>query len=268
MINDYKQITPVEKIGGLYFKRDDLFNIGGMSGAKVRACYILGKMAKDNGYKILTTAGAKSSPQINIVATIGKELGLEVVGHTSDSKLQPDMISAIEKGARVEQHSYGYTTVLMKRTKDFAEQNNAFIIPYGMESEASINSAKKQLMGIDKEVFKEIKRIVIPVGSGINAIGVVLGLDELGLDIPVLGVQVGASPKTMFDRYLNVNNRKRITLIKAKQKYNSRAEYTIVNGVEVDSYYEGKCIPFLEKGDLFWIVGKKEHYVKGKSIEI
>ncbi|KKK60758.1 hypothetical protein LCGC14_3021180, partial [marine sediment metagenome] len=28
-----------------------------------------------------------------------------------------------------------------------------------------------------------------------------------------------------------------------------------IGGIKLDAVYEAKCIPFLEPGDLFWIVG-------------
>lgn len=261
------ELTPIEKHGNLFIKREDYFKIGDMCGAKLRACYILSKQAKELGYKTITTLGAKSSPQINLATTVGNELGLNVVGHTTTAPLEKDMLLAKQKGATIIQHSYGYTSVLIKRTKDYAKENNAFYIPFGMDDIVSINATKEQVKSINP-YKNEIKRIVVPLGSGINLCGIILGLKEMKIDIPVVGVQIGFKPDKILEKYLGKNWQQMFTKVNALQDYNKSAKYTIINGVEVDSTYEGKCIPFLQEGDLFWLVGKKSNYKKGKEMVI
>jgi hypothetical protein len=38
-------------------------------------------------------------------------------------------------------------------------------------------------------------------------------------------------------------------------KYDSPSFFSRVNGVDVDLRYEGKLVPFLRPGDLFWDIG-------------
>lgn len=257
-------LTPIEKHGGIYIKREDYFKIGDMCGSKVRACYLLSKEAIKEGFNTITTLGAKSSPQINIAATVGNELGLHVVGHTTKADLQKDMICAIQKGAEIKQHDYGYTSVLKKRARDYSIENNAYLIPFGMDDIISVEATIKQVKSIIP--YKDnIKRIVIPMGSGINLCGVILGLKKYGINIPVVAIEIGHKPDKILEKYLGKDYSKMFTRYTAKQNYNSSAEFTNVNGVEVDSTYEGKCIPFLENGDLFWIIGKKGNHVFGKQ---
>lgn len=262
-------MTEVQKIGNLYFKRDDLFEFGGMYGAKVRAAKILCEKAKSEGYKTITTLGAKSSPQINIASSVCKELGLHVVGHTTKSELQYDMCKAIEKGAEIIQHDYGYTNVLIKRAKDYALNNNVFYLPFGMDDELSVESTTLEVPSIIP-YLNEINRVVIVAGSGINLAGLIRGFIKYKIDKPIIGVQVGYTGTTkILDKYVGDGVWQRYcTMVIAKQKYNEYSEYTNVNGIDVDSTYEGKCIPFLQKGDLFWLIGKKEHQHNGKSIVI
>lgn len=260
-------ITPVEKIGDLFFKREDLYEFNGMYGSKVRACVSICKQAISNGFNTVTTLGAKGSPQINIASTVGQVLGLRVVGHTTTSPLQPDMLSAINKGAEIIQHPYGYTSVLIKRASDYAINNNAYLIPFGMDKESSVLLAKEQVKSIVP--FKdEIKRIVVPMGSGINLSGIILGLKENDLDIPVVAIKVGHNPEKILKKYLGEDYKELFTEIEALQPYNKSSEYTEINGIEVDSIYEGKCIPFLQSGDLFWIIGKRETQINGKKMVI
>lgn len=262
-------MTEIQKAGNLLFKRDDLFEFGGMYGAKVRAAKVLCEKAKENGYTTITTLGAKSSPQINIMASVCKELGLKAVGHTTTSELQLDMRRAVEKGAEIIQHSYGYTNVLIKRAKEYAVNNNAFYLPFGMDDNIAVETTAAEVSSI-LPYIDDINRVIIVVGSGINLAGLIRGFMKYKINKPILGVQVGFTgvPK-ILDKYIGENIwQKHCELVTAKQKYNDYSEYTKVNGIDVDSTYEGKCVPFLQKGDLYWLIGKKENQHQGKSIEI
>lgn len=262
-------MTKVEKVGNIYFKRDDLFEYGGMYGAKVRMAKILCEQAKNNGYTTVTTLGAKSSPQINILASVCNELGLKAVGHTTTAPLQLDMQRAKEKGATIIQHNYGYTSVLIKRAKDYAIENNAYYLPFGMESNESVEATAREVKSI-LPYINQINRIIIPAGSGINLAGVIKGIIENNVKIKVVGIVVGfKGVEKILNKYVGKDIwREYCELVNAKQEYNDFAEYTTINGIEVDSTYEGKCIPFLQKNDLFWLIGKKEKQHKGKELII
>ena len=266
MINPNK-LTPIEKHGNIYFKREDLFEVGGLTGAKVRACYLLALQAKEQGFETLTSLGAKGSPQINILASVAKVLEMKAVGHTTTAKLQFDMLQAKKKGATIIQHPYGYTSVLIKRAKDYAKENNAFYVPFGMDDITSVNATIEQVKSV-LPIKDKINRIVVPLGSGINICGIILGLQKLGLEIPVIGVEVGHKADKTLCKYLGEDFASFFTKEVATQDYNKNAEFTIVNGIHVDSTYEGKCLPFLQPNDLFWVVGKKGNYVQGKELKI
>lgn len=262
-------MTEVQKVGNLYFKRDDLFEFGGMYGAKVRAAKLLCEKAKEEGYEVVTSLGAKSSPQVNILASVCSELGLKAVGHTTTAELQPDMKKAINKGAEVIQHPYGYTNVLIKRAKEYAVKNNAYYLPFGMDDDLSVESTAEEVPSIIP-YLDSINRIVITAGSGINLAGLIRGLIRHKIYKPIIAVQVGYTGViNILNKYLGLNTwQEYCQLVPAEQKYNDYAEYTKVNGISVDSTYEGKCVPFLQEGDLFWLIGKKENQHEGKSIEI
>lgn len=40
--------------------------------------------------------------------------------------------------------------------------------------------------------------------------------------------------------------------------YHQPAESNVLEDIELDPYYEAKVIPYLQKGDLLWIVGVRE----------
>ena len=77
------ELTPIEEHKGYLVKRDDLFNLSGVSGGKVRQC---SKLVYDNidhireqcNSGILTAAGIPS-PQSCITSAVAKYFGLKCI---------------------------------------------------------------------------------------------------------------------------------------------------------------------------------------------
>jgi 1-aminocyclopropane-1-carboxylate deaminase/D-cysteine desulfhydrase-like pyridoxal-dependent ACC family enzyme len=245
------EITPVEFRNGIYFKRDDLFKIGKSCGGKVRSCWYLAQKTKG-----LVTAGSRSSPQVNIVAEIANRLNIPAIVFTPEGELMPEVKLAVVHGATVYQVEAGYNLVIINRSRIAARKYGYKEIPFGMETIEAINQTRKQL----KHIPNQIKRIVMPVGSGMSLAGVLWGLIDLKINIPVIGIVVGADPKERLDKYAPRNWRKRVQLIKSDSPYHEyykKEEFTYFNDILLDPIYEAKCIPYIQKGDLFWIVGQR-----------
>lgn len=237
--------TPIERHGDLWLKRDDLFTVAGVPGGKVRTCWRLAQGAPG-----LVTAGSRSSPQINIVAHIGRSLGVPVRAHAPSGELSPELIDAQAQGAEIVQHSPGYNSVIVARARADAKEHGWREIPFGMECQEAVEETAAQIADIPAGV----QRIVVPVGSGMSLAGILTGLARAGLDIPVIGVVVGADPEKRLDRYAPDDWRQRAQLIPAGVPYESAVD-AVVGGVRLDPHYEAKCARFLEPGDLLWIVG-------------
>jgi hypothetical protein len=109
---------------------------------------------------------------------------------------------------------------------------------------------------------KEVRRIVIPVGSGMSLAGLLQGLSERGLALPVLGVRVGADPSKRLDRYAP-GWRERVELVQSDLDYRQEAPETRLGALELDPIYEAKCLPFLKDGDLLWVVGIRPSAERG-----
>ena len=243
-------LTPVEKVGNNYIKRDDLYKYANQRGGKVRAALYLIKKA--NG-KCLTTAGNRNSPQINIVSSIGKKLGKDVVAFTSTGELGPEVELAKQKGATIKQVSPGYETVITRRAKDYAEKSGCAYIPFGMDTPDVHHLTANQV----KNIPNDVKRVVIPVGSASSIIGVIKGIMEYKKGVKVLGVVVGANPIKKLDKYVP-NWRSVASLVFPKLKYHEPAKETNFNGIDLDPFYEAKTLPYLKLGDLLWVVGVRE----------
>lgn len=244
-------VTPIEPHGPLWIKRDDLYCIGGVRGGKARACYSLAQGAKG-----LTTAGSRSSPQVNIVAHIAHRLGIPARVHTPEGELSPEVQAALDAGAEVIQHKAGYNNVIIARSREDAAAHGFTDIPFGMECQAAVDLTRSQL-GI---IPGGVRRVVIPVGSGMSLAGLLWGMLDHNLKVPVLGVMVGADPTSRLDSYAPDNWREMVTLIAPGLDYHEAAPIADcqLDGIALDPFYEAKCKPFLQDGDLFWIVGCRQ----------
>jgi len=122
-------LTPVQKVGNVWVKRDDLFEVAGASGGKARSCLALAKTAKEG----LVTAGSRHSPQVVIVARIGAAMGLPVRVHVPAGADTPETAMAEESGAEVIRHRAGYNSVICARAREDAAGRAWRLIPFGME---------------------------------------------------------------------------------------------------------------------------------------
>jgi 1-aminocyclopropane-1-carboxylate deaminase/D-cysteine desulfhydrase-like pyridoxal-dependent ACC family enzyme len=237
-------LTPIEKHGGFLVKRDDLFEVAGVCGGKARTCWYLAQGAEG-----LVTAGSRQSPQVNIVAHIAKELGIPCRVHTPTGALSPELESAVGAGAELVQHRPGYNSVIIKRARDDAAIRGWAEIPFGMQCWEAVYQTARQYRNIPAD----IKRIVITVGSGMSLAGILNGMLEFGDRVPVLGIQVGADPTKRLRTFGPVP--RMVQLKKPDIDYHVAADKTKLGGLQLDPIYEAKCLPYLEPGDLFWVVG-------------
>lgn len=244
-------MTSIQKINGIYFKRDDLFEIAGVRGGKVRTCWELAK-TRD----ILITAGSRSSPQVNIVAHIAKETGKRCRIHTPMGKLSPEVQMAVDLGAELFQHKAGYNSVIVARAKEDAKQHGVKEIPFGMECEEAVNfNAQEFADSWEDLLLEKIKRIIVPVGSGMSLCGIAKGMEMVGCEVPLVGIRVGSDPKDRFKRWLPPFKDMGIEILTSKYDYHE--EYPNANflGIKLDPIYEAKMIPYIKEGDLIWLVG-------------
>lgn len=245
-------LTPVEEYGGHPVKRDDLFRVGDSAGGKVRTCLTL---ASRPGLTGLVTAGSRQSPQVNIVATIARRLGLPCRVHVPEAKgpLTPELAAAQDAGAEIVQHRPGYNNVIIARAREDAAERGWAEIPFGMECPEAVEATAAQAANIPSDT----RRVVVPVGSGMTLAGVLTGLEREGLThIPVLGVVVGADPADRLETYAP-GWRDRATLVHSDLDYHDHAPVTRLGDLDLDPVYEAKCLPFLEDGDLLWVVGRR-----------
>jgi DNA modification methylase len=247
------ELTPLELRDGILVKRDDLYSIAGMRGGKVRTCWHL---ANEGGSpKGLITAGSRQSPQVNIVAHIAERLGVPCRVHTPSGKLSAELESARAAGAKIVQHKAGRNNVIIARAREDAKKRGWREIPFGMECQEAVEQTRGQVANLQAG---SATRIVMAVGSGMSLAGLLHGLQNHGLEIPVLGVTVGANPEKRLDEYAPEGWREMVELVESGLDYHSQAEDRWIGGLELDPIYEAKALPHLRDGDLLWVVGIRE----------
>lgn len=276
---DTNYITPVEKIGKYYFKREDLyipFNFSTVNGSKLRQCQLL--VEKNTKFKGLVTGTSIKSPQAPIISAVGKSLSIPVkimYGGTTKQRLEQNKYSIMckEYGADVDIVSkMGYTSVLNKKAQDFANENNFFNIRYGFDLynnlDVFIDSTANQVKNINN-----IDNIVVTVGSAITLIGILYGIAKYNINVKKV-FAIGCAPNRMkkINEYSNVLYietglilpLEKVTYIDAFNEFKGFKYENTMNeeyyGIKFHPRYESKTFNWLknsniEEKTLMWITG-------------
>lgn len=255
MKDNTPELTPIEKIDGVYVKRDDLYCMAGIRGGKVRACWHLAThgSAPCEG---LITASARKSPQAQIVARLAHRLGIPARCHMPQGEHTEEMEDMEAHGGTLVQHRAGYNNVIIARAMaDVTARPTWRYIPFGMENAAAMGCTRRQVVGIPADT----RRVVVCLGSGMSAAGILHGLEDAGLEIPVIGIRIGADPTKRLNSWAPFGWRDRMTIIDVTDKtpYHVAVEAHIGN-ILLDPNYEAKCLEYVRKGDLFWLVGIRQ----------
>lgn len=251
-------LTPVEKIENIYVKRDDLFEYANCNGGKVRgALYIINK-ALQNGYTEFVSLGSRFSPQCEIISNICEQMNLKCHLFMPNSYKDTTVITNIKNNKNTvlirDLKQGAYTNVLIARAEKFAQEHNYYFIKFGMEMPETIEILQEQV----KNIPKDIKRIIVPVGSAMNFCSIINGLNKYNRnDIQVVGIQVGKDPLNVIKNYCPFFSYTKHKLIKAKPNYETQIE-AYIGDLKLDPVYEAKCKEYLQDGDLFWVVGHRK----------
>jgi 1-aminocyclopropane-1-carboxylate deaminase/D-cysteine desulfhydrase-like pyridoxal-dependent ACC family enzyme len=247
-----------ERADWLWAYRGDHFEIAGVRGGKVRACWELVKQCGPNDRPGLVTAGSRHSPQVEIVAALGHAAAIPVRAYVPSGPTTEALENAYRLGAELVEVRPGYNGVIRARARQWAEAEGWQHVPFGMECREAVEQARAAVL--EAGVPPDVTRLVVPVGSGMSLAGIRHGLDDLGRHgLEVLGVVVGADPQARLDAWAPAFWRMNTTLEPALQPYQQSAppEHLRWCGLDLDAVYEAKCVPFLEEGDGLWIVGRR-----------
>jgi cysteine synthase len=213
---DDEELTPFER-RGVWLKRDDLFQPYAdvpLSGGKVRQARALlrrnAETIRDDFGGVVLTATGVHSPQGLIIARVALDFGFRCVlfvGATTTSALERHAMLAtavrrfgadLDTSARV-----AYEPALAAAQERWRERHDGrgYVVRFGInledDPEAILGSTASQVANVPDSV----ERIVVPVGAGVTAAGVLLGARERAPDATIVAVQVaGYDRRDALDR--------------------------------------------------------------------
>ena len=253
-------LGPIEKHGEVFVIREDLVFVGKANGTKAVSMY---EMAK--GEDGVVTGGSRESTQALMAAIICNDLGIGYEFHCPKGP-DTDIKQTIRSfGFSIIEHNVGHRTVLNARARESAFKKGWLHIPTGCECQKMIDIIISRCKDMGDWPGD---RLVIPIGSGMTMIGILSAIEKYGKrwKFGVLGVHVAANPPTKrIKKWLPQKLPFKLELVEAKSRLSSKvaSEY---DNVQVDPIYSGKCVPFLQKGDLLWNSGARQSSLRSISI--
>lgn len=243
-------LTPVEEHGGHLVKRDDLADERGVKGGKARTLGVICRYIDSTDYRGLTIHAARNSVTPATLGAVCFAYGVSACVHTAAAKggLPEPYVSAARNGVQVIEHTPGYMNVLAARAREQAKRDHYLVVGLGLDYPPAVAETAKQVANLPRDV----KRLVTAVGSGHMLEGIVMGLEAAGMDVPILGVCIGKIPECIA----NMQTALSIELVEASTEFKRAASATRLGDLELNPYYEAKCLPYLTPGDLLWVVAR------------
>jgi hypothetical protein len=186
------ELTPVEQVNGIWFKRDDYFaplGYGFINGSKVRQGIYLFDMFVKSG-KIISSMSVHS-PQHSFQAVVAKHFGVEsyhIIGATKPkTAIKHENISiAAWFGAKFRIIGIAYNPALQRAVKNAVETEEQFKEAYALEYAISLNHKTNRPADVEKfhwcgsyqtqNIPNHIENIVIPAGSCNSSTSVLYGI--------------------------------------------------------------------------------------------
>jgi hypothetical protein len=273
------ELTPVERIGDIWFKREDTFSPDGMhNGSKFRQLIWL---FSRKSYPGVASGAVTGSPQLPMVASCAQHYGMKCVQFTGARK---NMALAGEKlGAKTILVNPGYGPLLNKRAKDYAEahgwlriETNITVTTNAADIEAFHRVGSEQVRNLPDH----IETLIIPAGSRNSAVSILYGLHRYPPEnlkkviFMHINKNLTAHENEMWARLnacgvtaLPYQFETHDVFANAYTSYEKLMRYSY-HGLTTHPRYEGKCMnfiadhpadftPHLNDKTLFWIVGSE-----------
>jgi len=275
---DADELTPVQWHSSIAYKRDDLylpFADVDLNGGKVRQAIKLVEanlpaIRKRYGSTLLTATGVHS-PQGLIIARVAALFDLSCVlfiGATSVARAltgHPMLRAAVQLGATLDASArVAYEPALAKAVDSWrsAHSGAGFPIRFGMNLDsdpaAIVGSTAAQCANIPDDIHT----VVIPVGAGITAAGIITGCRTLRPAVQrIVCVQIaGYDRRPVIDRITPYRDYEFMS--SRAYQYATHVRRYVAPRFPLDPIYEAKAheymirrIPIEREHTLFWVVG-------------
>ena len=279
-------LTPIQCIDGIYYKRDDLFAPFGsddVNGGKVRQTIHM--FNKFNEYIVekcnstVICSVSVYSPTAPVISRVAKDFGFRcivAVGGTKPETLDRHHMMRLAKhnGAEIRiVAGHGMSNAINAKVKKIVEEEGCFntsfdnaIYSHWGEEFMDINS------GQVKNIPDEIETLVMSAGVGIQFSCVLRGLRKYEKNIKrVIAVQIGPDRRKRIDSYFESNSEGplfgeekpyKYELQSYKSAYGKGLDIQLPFGVWLDDLNEAKAHKWMtenldERNTLFWCVGRR-----------
>ena len=187
------ELTPLEEVDGVWFKREDYFSplgYGGINGSKLRQCIYLvdGYVRTAPRPKGIVSGASVKSPQLPMSTAVASHYGLSticVIGATYFPRaMENENVAMAQKfGAEFDIIKVAYNPALQRRVRELAARDpDLFLLEYGISLDHYKNSpaAVEAFHRIGAEQVQnlpdQMENLVIPTGSGNSAVSILYGL--------------------------------------------------------------------------------------------
>lgn len=246
-------ITPVHSLDDKYVKREDLAcweSLEFPSGSKVRQYLAMAAHTVSNeGYAPCIVGCSANSAMSIYVASTAKRLNTGGIIYTAKRKVRSDAIKyAIAMGAEVNEMTPKqghYLNNLQKHARQRAIDLKEYV---AWDRKAALQDTIDQCVNIPEN----IRRIVVPTGSGLTAAGIILALQRMGRNIDVLVIKSSmmdikfAAPICFYPG---------IKIIQPTSPYDTPLVASLPDETPLDPFYAAKAWHYVGKDDLFWPPG-------------
>jgi hypothetical protein len=274
--NAIYDLTPVENIGDVWFKREDEFTPDGVhNGSKFRQLIWLFSRAKFPG---VVSGAVTGSPQLPMVAACAQHYKMKCIQFSGARK---NMVSAGEKlGAKTMLVIPGYGPLLNKRARDYAEERGWLHIETNITESKDVEPFHRIGAEQVRNIPDHIETLMVPAGSRNSLTSILYGLSLFppkNLQRVILlniAPNIVKKQKWMTERLAQCGVGKIGYDIKTYDVFaNGYTNYHRLmlfayNGLRFHPRYEGKCwnyikdnlsifLPYINDKTLFWIVGSE-----------
>jgi 1-aminocyclopropane-1-carboxylate deaminase/D-cysteine desulfhydrase-like pyridoxal-dependent ACC family enzyme len=282
------QLTPAEKIGDIWWKREDKFaplGLGNINGSKLRQLIWLMTRQPITG---VVSGAVMQSPQLVMVATVAKHLGVPC--HQFSGGRRDSVLAAEAIGAETHLVNPGYAATLNSKARQFANEYGYLWIETNITIEQSSQPERIEAfhrVGSEqcRNIPDHIENLLIPAGSCNSLTSILYGLGRFRprslKNILLFRIMKNA------DKRRNWTN-ERLDIIRKMSGEALALPYTFTeymlvddrycvysdvmpfnyHGVHTHPRYEGKCLHYindhlptfrhlLNDKTMFWIIGSE-----------
>lgn len=252
-IKDLNTLQPTQYYGKYAFHRDDLFIVNDASGSKVRVAIALCEEAIKTGKTELVLSTSSSSHMPWIYSKVAQLYNLKIISFTPILKDPKPEIKAAMTQPNIEFKwaEMAWPIICKSRADKYcAENDKALRVPVDGNCEYAHKFGRIQAELFDKEIgFNKFKRLLLPVGSGANAYGILQYLQQTNNTIPAIILQTGKETK----EFITSSGYEHLEYIITQPSYGKRVK--VNKPLLLDEVYEAKCFKYMQPGDLFWVIG-------------